>query len=210
MKELEPKLARIEIHAEGFSDVMLDGEATSDRKMYVTPGEHVVTGKKDDQTATEKVHTEAGGMQSVVLVPPPKEAPPPEPTASASAAPPPPPPPPSSGVPKIVPIVGAGLVLVGAGLVTWSGLDTRSQKKVFDGAPTQQNLDDGRSKETRTNVILAVTGGVAVVTTVVAVFFTKWGDDAGAQVGVTPSGVVVRGAFLCRSTFPCASAPMSY
>ena len=78
-----------------------------------------------------------------------------------------------------------------------SALDTSSQKDTFDGERTQANLDAGKSKQLRTNVLLAVTGGVAVVTGVFAIFLVDWKGRSGenVKVGVGPGSFVLHSAF---------------
>lgn len=191
MKELEAKLARLEIHAEKFTDVTLDGVKVSEMTVYVSPGAHVVEGKIKDKTAQERLKAEAGASLSVALVPP-RDPPP----VVSSAPPPPPPEAPRKPLAPMYTFIGAGLTAVGAGVTIWSGLDTLKQKDSFDARPTQSNLDEGHSRQSRTNVLLAVTGGLAVATVVVAVMFTDWqGPKTSTEVGLTPGGLLLRGSF---------------
>lgn len=80
----------------------------------------------------------------------------------------------------------------------WSGLDTVEQKKVYEADKTQANLDEGKAKQSRTNVLLITTGGLAVATAVMAVWFVDWkhgsstpaseksSSDSGVQVSIAP------------------------
>ena len=63
-----------------------------------------------------------------------------------------------------------------------------------ESCPTYQ---DALSKQTRTNVLLAVTGGVAVATGVVA-YFTDWsgGKAAAGRASVRPSVAAGQGWYL--------------
>jgi hypothetical protein len=173
LNQLNEKLSRVEIHASDFTDVKLDGaavEGLSDAPdhtlvVYVNPGAHVVEGTKNGDHALQKQDIAAGAIVSVVLtvetelkVPPAYPAPIIEP------------PPHSKGLPPWVLLIGGGLTAVSLGVTIWSGLDTQSQKTTFTNAPTQQNLDDGRSKEARTNVMIGVTAGLAALTGVTAIF----------------------------------------
>lgn len=173
LNQLNEKLSRVEIHASDFTNVQLDGnsiEGLADAPdhtlvVYVNPGAHVVDGTKNGEHSLQKQTIAAGAIVSVVLTLEPKEI-----------APPPPPPPPivvethSKGLPPWVVLIGGGLTVVSLGVTIWSGLDTQSQKSTFTQTPTQQNLDDGRSKEVRTNVLIGVTAGLAVLTGVSAIF----------------------------------------
>jgi hypothetical protein len=172
LNQLNEKLSRVEIHASDFKDVHLDGAAVEGLDdapdhtlvVYVNPGDHVVDGAKNGEHSLQKSSIAAGAIVSVVLTLEQKE----------KETPPPPPPPvvvdTHKGLPPWVLLIGGGLTVVSLGVTIWSGLDTQSQKSTFTQTPTQQNLDDGRSKETRTNVLIGVTAGVAVLTGVTAIF----------------------------------------
>jgi hypothetical protein len=82
------------------------------------------------------------------------------------------------------------------GVALWSALDTMSALQKFNDSPTQSNLDDGRAKEVRTNVLLGVSIGLAVVTTAAAVWLVDWGTgDRRAKLGFGLGGARVRGSF---------------
>ena len=124
--------------------------------VFVTPGAHVVEGRThDDRPVREPQTVDAGDVVSISLVPP----------SLVPARPEPPPAPPPAGQsthgwsPVIV-YFGGALTLALAGITVWSGLDTLQQKDTFDKSPTSNNLDVGKQKETRTNVLVAATSGV--------------------------------------------------
>ncbi|MBI5537360.1 MAG: hypothetical protein HY898_31850 [Deltaproteobacteria bacterium] len=199
LQKISTKLARLEIHATGIDQITVDGQPIESTSVFVTPGTHLIEGRAGDRTVRQSQPAEAGAVVSVALVAPP-------PAASSSPKPPPPPPTssakPSSGkLPPAVVYVGGAVTVVLAGVMVWSGLDTLGQKKTFDSEPTQANLDDGHSRQTRTNVLLAVTAGAAVLTTVAAVWLVDWkgkSDDKGpvnVKVGVAGESLVVRGSF---------------
>jgi len=187
MKDLESKLARLEIHADGFTEVTVDGSKIEDTTVYVSPGEHLVEGKIKKKAATERPKAEAGVSTSVVLTEP-KSEPPPTPP------PPPPPPPAAKGIAPIYAVVSAGLTVVAGGVTLWSGLDTLKQKDTFDGRPTQRNLDEGHTRQARTNALLGVTGGL-LATTVILGVVTNWQGLTSGQMGLSPGGLFVRGTF---------------
>ena len=202
MRDLEPRLARLEIHAASFESVTVDGAPVEDvddhgtAVVYVTPGAHAVEGTAHGQKAHEKPDVPAGSSSSVVLQLP--DAP----VAVVAPVPQPKPEPTHSGWSPVVVAVGGGLTAVGLGLTIWSGLDTLAQRQTFESSQTQQNLDDGRSKQLRTNVFFGVTLGVAALTTVAAIFFVDWkghksSTEPSAQVGV---GFGL-GAMSVRGTF---------
>jgi tetratricopeptide (TPR) repeat protein len=177
LSELKGQLARLEIHAPDLEDVRVDGEAVEGLSVYVTPGEHVIEARKGDRTVRQRQTVAAGAVVSTALVVPPDQPPPP----------PPPPPPKETGWSPWVVVAGGGLTAVGLGLTIWSGADTLSQKDTFDAARTQENLDAGRSKQTRTNVLLGVTIGVAALTGAAAIFFVDFGGEPAPDAAEAPS-----------------------
>ena len=68
----------------------------------------------------------------------------------------------------------AGATVVLGGLTIWSGVDTNRARDEYDGNPTEEGLDDGKSKQKRTNILLAGTAVAGVATAVIGVFFTNW------------------------------------
>jgi hypothetical protein len=207
LNQLNEKLSRVEIHASDFTNVQLDGaaiEGLSDAPdhtlvVYVNPGAHVVEGTKNGEHSLQKNDIAAGAIVSVVL------------TLDATekiATPPPPPPPPivvqthSKGLPPWVLLIGGGLTAVSLGVTIWSGLDTQNQKSTFTQTPTQQNLDDGRSKEVRTNVMIGVTAGLAALTGVTAIFVDWKGSSKekapppqSAALRIGPGSMMIEGKF---------------
>lgn len=99
----------------------------------------------------------------------------------------------SSGWHPAVFWVGAGLTVAGGAATILSGIDTQNnpgrsvvkdacdKRKVgFDQANCDKLYADGVSRQNRTNVLLGVTGGLAVFT-IVAAALTDWGSDAPAE-----------------------------
>jgi len=171
LRDLETKLARLEIHAADFSDLKVDGspielddQQASSLVIYVTPGTHLVEGVHAGSPARQEPTASAGASMSVVLVV--KEAAPVvAPVVVAEKT--------HGGISPVFVVVGAGATALAGAFLIWSGVDTVNQKSTFDTSPTQANLDTGRSDETRTNVLIGVTAGLAVATGVLAIF-TDW------------------------------------
>jgi len=78
------------------------------------------------------------------------------------------------GVSPIVPLIGAGVTVVLAGVTTWSGVDTLKAHDAYVLDPTDAAYEQGRGKQMRTNVLLAVTGVFAIATGATAIFWTNW------------------------------------
>ena len=131
----------------------------------------------DDRSTKVSVDATAGGSQELSLTPPP----PPQEARRASTAPGPHSPPSTKPFGPAVFFVGLGLTAVGAGLTVWSGIDTQNNPGpnavkadcVGQGTSCPQ-YQQGLSSQLRTNVLIAATGGLGLVTAVVGIFFTQW------------------------------------
>lgn len=98
--------------------------------------------------------------------------------------------------------------LVAGGVTVWSGLDAVSKNDDYEAlvmqpgttlAQAQQAFDDTTSAESRTNILIGVTAGLAV-TAGVMVFFTDWSGDGEEEapsvtptVALGPGGAMVGG-----------------
>ena len=110
----------------------------------------------------------------------------------------------SSGVSPTWFFVAGGATLILGGITVWSGLDTLSAKHDLDDdrpqltlAEEQKRIDDGHSKETRTNVLLVATGVGAVATAALGLFVVSWGknENKSVSVGFGPATASVSGSF---------------
>lgn len=199
---LTAKLGQLAIKADGASQVTVDGDlldAPLPPTVFVSPGLHQIEAKFADKSVTQPATATAGAVANITLALP-VEAPVKPPVAVVA----PPPPPPKTvaeakrkPLPPLVVYIGAGAAVIAGGLTVLSALDTSSQKKTFDADRTQENLDAGKDKQLRTNVLLGVTGGLVVLTGVAAIFLVDWKGKSGdaVKVGVGP------GSLLLQSTF---------
>jgi hypothetical protein len=209
LKEVQAKLGRIDVHATDVGEVTVDGEPFEGEGVYVIPGAHVVEGRTTND-AHESVRipqsVAAGATVSVALVPPtppPPVVPPAAPVAvlvpaSIAAQAPPPAAKSSSGVSPVFFVAGTVLTLAAGGVTVWSGLDVSSRKKEYlAGEQTQASYDAGRSAELRTNILLGVSGGLALLTAVTGLFLVDWKgngqDRVSARAG--PVQLFLEGAF---------------
>lgn len=217
LKEAAAKLGRIDVHATGVVDVKVDGEPFEGEGVYVVPGAHVVEGftKSEPREPVRFPQSVAAGQTvSVAIVPPP---PPPATPAPAPVAVVPvtvlPPggaatdtttTPSSSNGSGISPwffVAGTVLTLAAGGVTVWSGLDVTSKKDAYlNGEQTQAKYDAGKSAELRTNVLIGVTGGLALLTGVTGLFLVDWKgggrgnkDRVSAKVG--PGQLLLEGVF---------------
>lgn len=200
--ELLPKLGRIEVVDKGAKNVQVDGKPRELDITYVDPGDHGVSGVFGDRVVRRKISVVAGSLARVVLdrpKPKPEIAEPepsldePSPDRDRKAA--------EDGKPLSPTwvFVGAGATAVLAGVTVWSGLDTQAARRDFDDHPTQGGLDDGRAKQSRTNVLLGATLVVGAATGAIALFATDWrGQPEPAEdlaIGIGPSRIELSGRF---------------
>ncbi|MDB4947214.1 MAG: hypothetical protein JWP97_6748 [Labilithrix sp.] len=197
------KVGALSLRADGASALTLDGAALPSPLppvVYASAGAHEVGARFGERAVSQTVTLESGRTAEVTLTAPPEpkaeEAPAVAevPAAAAGDA-----PKKEAGrkpLPPAVFYVGAGLTVVAGGLALASAIDTSSQKSAFDNERSQANLDLGREKQTRTNILLGVTGGLAVVTGVTALVLVDWkGKPKDVQVGAGPGSVVLSGTF---------------
>ncbi|AKU96895.1 hypothetical protein AKJ09_03559 [Labilithrix luteola] len=202
LKELSAKLGLLTINATDVTDIRVDGKPIEGSSLYVLPGEHIIEGRATDAPIRVTRVIGAGEAMSVALVPPPpvvervvqrvEEKPEdrkPEQFKSESFV------PSKRGVSPTWFYVAAGVTVVVGGVATWSGLDTLNRKDDFVSAPDQAKLDDGRSSQTRTNILLGATAGLAVVTVVLALVVDWRGEPVTGPVHVGFTGNGVGGTF---------------
>lgn len=171
--ELSAKLGRVDVVAPGATGVTVDGLALEDGALWVYAGTHVVEGVARGATLRATASVAAGQTITVTLLdaPSPRVEPARGPTATPPSA------RPAAPERPLAPwVVGLGAALT-AGLVVGtvvSGVDTLDARAAYDLDPTRERFDDGRARQTRTNVLLGVTLGTAAVTLGLAVFATEW------------------------------------
>lgn len=184
----DKRLHRVDLQCGSPCKVVADNKLapwadTSDAVLYFEPGAHEIAVTWGRKSQKANVEATVGGRSTVRLRPPedPPAAPPPQP----SEQPPPeaPPPPPSAGfkLPKAAFIAFGVTTVVLGGFTTYSAIDMRSDpgkdKVRADCAGRDRSCktyQDALSAQRRTNVLLGVTAGAAVVTAVVGVLFTDW------------------------------------
>lgn len=167
---------------------VVHGRAASERQVYLYPGEYVLrAGFEGGGSASEKVSASAGGTSAVEFTEPPPE---PEPTAGGTT---PSDPgadaqfdtggqaPSKGGWSPAVFWTGVGLTALAGGVTVWSGLDTvnnpgedRVREECAGQGEDCSLYQDGRSKQTRTNVLIGVTAGVGLATILIGAFATDW------------------------------------
>jgi hypothetical protein len=93
--------------------------------------------------------------------------------------------------------VASGAVTIAlAGVTVWSGLDVLEHNDAYERDPTREKLEDGQSRERRTDILLGVSLAAAVTTGIIALN-TRWSPaeaaEPAASLGVAPvaGGAVV-------------------
>ncbi len=171
------------------------GKAATERTIHLTPGTVIVRatwseGRSQENTVTA---TAGGSSEANFTTPPKKPKPKPVVTPTAPARTTPTDPGADTGVTEessgwspVIFWTGLGVTAVLGGVTVWSGIDTqnnpgpdaiRDKCGSFvaagkgDDCPEYQ---DGRSRQSRTNILAGVTAGVGVVTLLVGAFATDW------------------------------------
>jgi hypothetical protein len=197
--EAAPQLNEYVIDCNADCAVAADGRVVSQsdaqkHRIFLEPGSHELGVSFKQGGLARHVDAKRGGKDALAFdappapVTPPVVTPPPPPLPVIPATPP-------SGKPlgPAVFFVAAGLtVALGAGTVL-SGIDAKNNpgvdavRKACAGKDTScPEYQDGKSKETRTNVLLGVTIGAAAITGVIGIFFTQWSSSA-VKVGAAPT-----------------------
>lgn len=187
-------LYQLTVHCSEPCELALAGKLVSgppelQRLVFLAPGQYVLqAGFADQRSAAAEVTATAAGVGELSFELPalPPAPPPPPPVMKPS-----PTPVRHQGLSPLVFWVGAGLTVVGAGAITWSGLDTLAHpgKSAVRSCDPEQGADcpayqQGLANQRRTNILIGATAGVGVVTAVIGALFTDWhGKGNAARVG---------------------------
>ncbi len=205
---------RVDVTCDADCTVELDGQLEDYTSFFVDPASsHTVRASFDTGAAdAQSTSGAAGATQAIRFTRPP---PPPEtehehvavvvepPHERVIDAPPvAPPPESSSGLSPAVFITGLALTAVAGGVLIWSGVDALDGVPAYRADPTVARLQDGQSRELRTNVMIGVTAALALTTVVLAVL-TDWDGDGASDetptvsAAVSPDGgaVAIQGRF---------------
>jgi hypothetical protein len=181
-------LHKIDVTCAPACTLIVDGRVTpwgeaATATVFVEPGEHTVTagwsgGRNESTVVSAKV---AGASELSYRAPPLPDNKPPAPVAVTK----PPAPLAKAGLPSAVFFIAAGASAVAGGITLWSAADMvsnpgRDQVRLDcagknDSCPTYQ---DALSHQRRTNILIGVTGALAVSTAVVGLLFTRWGSQS--------------------------------
>ena len=159
-------------------------------ELFVEPGAHTVRAVWDGrEPVTREVTGQAGSTVRLeieapaaaepepVVEPEPVAAPEPAPIAQPEPRPLPPPEDDASGVPPWMFFAAAGVTVAVVALTLWSGLDMLSVRDDYRDDPTKERYDDGIARQTRTNVLIGVSVGLAALTAGLGALFTDWSGE---------------------------------
>lgn len=183
--EASPKLFKLTVVCEPECGVTADGRVVSleDAKrfsFYMQPGPHaVVVSWQGDRSKSLDIKAKEGQTLEQSLVAPPMPIVVTPPNGNGVVGPTEPPPANKPFGPAVF-ITLLGLTAVSGGILIWSGVDTLNNpgtQKVRDGCVGQGEqcplYQQGLSEQTRTNVLIGVTGGLGLFT-FVSIFLTQW------------------------------------
>lgn len=199
LRRARPELYEVRASCDEPCELLLDGKivhgaAARARTLFVLPVErHTLRATWSKRRASSReLVGEAGETGEVSFVAPARES---EPPSEGSVAPVSPQAPAfdegyedrkdtgRSGISPAFFWVGLGLTSVLGGVTAWSGIDTqqnpgadRVREACRSGSADCETLyRDGVARQDRTNMLLAVTGGVGLVTLIVGAGLTDWG-----------------------------------
>ena len=93
-----------------------------------------------------------------------------------------------SPIPFVIVLVATAAA---GGVLVWSGLDALDGVPAYQAMPTAERLREGQSRELRTNILIGVTGALALTALVLAIV-TDWdGDGSPAQSGTPQVSLTV-------------------
>jgi len=201
---VKPLNVLVKAECEGTCTIEVDGALAQHPTFFVTPDvEHSLKAAYDNGETSAFVQGAAGQIKKVTL-----------------AAPAPPPPPP---IPRWAFFSSLGATVALGAVTVWSGIDANNGVAAYESAartanspginngvsPTPEEqaqalLEEGQSKERRTNILIGVTAGMAATTAVLGVF-TNWKGESreAASKRIEPSIGVSRkgGGFTIKGRF---------
>jgi hypothetical protein len=199
LAEAAPQLNEYVIDCNADCAIAADGRVVSQsdaqkHRIFLDPGSHELGVSFKQGGVAKHVDAKRGGKDALAFEAPPAPVAPPV-VVAPPVTPPVVPEKPASEKPlgPAVFFVAAGItVALGAGTIL-SGIDAKNNPGVdavrlaCAGKDTScPEYQDGKAKETRTNVLLGVTIGAAAITGVIGLFFTQWSSSP-VKVGVAPT-----------------------
>jgi len=204
LAEATPQVNEYVVDCNADCAIAADGRVVSQfdaqkHRIFLDPGAHELGVSFKQGGVSKHVDAKRGGKDTLSFeAPPAPVTPPPVTTTTPPVAPAPEQPAPSTKPfgPAVFFVATGITVALGAGTIL-SGIDTKNSpgadavRRDCAGQGTScPEYQDGKSKETRTNVLLGVTIGAAAITGVIGLFFTAWSSSAPSssiKVGAAPT-----------------------
>lgn len=178
------RYATIRVECDAPCTIDVGGALTEHNVFFVPAGREVtVNASFPGGTRTETTSGEAGTERTLTFVAPPPPPDEPEqvaggPTIVVESG---------GGAPPALFWASVGATLASGGLLLWSGIDTMRGADTYeraidegDFARAERLLDEGEKKETRTNVLIALTAGLSAEVILLGIFTDFSGDDEDA------------------------------
>lgn len=116
----------------------------------------------------------------------------------------------SAGLSPVWALTAGGLSLASGAVLGWSLYDMYEGVDAYENNPTREALRDGQARETRSNVLIGITGGLLATTLVLAIL-TDWTGEVAhqesqarnvqVQIGAEPSSDGVAAHLSLTGTF---------
>jgi hypothetical protein len=170
LADVARRAGRVRLERTDVRQPAIDGEPVGSGVFFVSPGEHVFTGETTQGPLRTVFRVDPGRLTDMSSV---TGGRPDVPVTALGAS----PADHARGGAALSPwvvAVGGGLVGIGAATTTVFGLDAVSRRDAYLQDRTQARYDAVADAQSRTNVTLYTTLGLAVVTGVVALLFVDW------------------------------------
>ena len=191
--EARTKLARITVSCTPPCTLAVAGRATSlnagtTHVVFTTPGRQTIEASfAGDRSVTREISVKIGDDMTLPIEAPPVSRPPVAPVGERPTAPPPSAPEHDGKLSPTIAIGGAAVTLLLGSVAVWSGLDTNKAHDAYVASPSDAGWRDGRSKQLRTNLLLGGTAVAGVGTTLVAIWWTRWGGPRNTDIAIAPT-----------------------
>lgn len=180
-----PLYVRLDVTCSSDCTVALDGTVQSHTSFFVAPdADHRVLASFATGPSETTVRGAAGETRAVSLEAPPAplvavtEEGGDEDTVAGEPV-----PGSGGGISPAFVVAGAVLTAAAGGVLIWSGVDALDGVGPYEAMPTAEGLADGQMRESRTNVLIGVTAGLALTTLILAIV-TDWDGDPPASADV--------------------------
>ena len=174
------RTGRVRLSCPGACRAMLDDQELSPRaSQWVLAGEHELVLNLEGRIERRSLKVAPGAQVEVSPTPgaaaPRHENGGPAPGADSES---------SNGLSPMWFWIGAATTAVVGSLTVASALDFKKKHEDFQDHPTDAGASDGKTAQTRTNVLLGVTGVAAITTAALGLFAVRWSNSSAPRAGL--------------------------